>query len=205
VHKNHEARKLQFDHDFVVDLRYIRRRETACLVNGLARPAWISFALWALKRGLKTQLRESMSSDSKYVTVTIREWRRRIEPTGPQRKSKDRTYIIRFSDHPWIDRGVFKKPDYEVGLKGSTLAEIIGALDKIADDFKLKIELGPQNKDGHHCELEMSRAMDNGKMKYFVFCRVCNKRSHITNLESGAHTSWKNGARFPLDVPCKSR
>jgi hypothetical protein len=148
--------------------------------------------LWALKRGLKTQLRESMSSDSKYVTVTIREWRK------PEMKNKDRSYIVRFSDHQWIDRGVFKKPDYEVGLKGSTLAEVTAAIDKIAEDFKLKIELGPQNKDGHHCELEMSRAMENGKMKYFVFCRVCGKRSQITNLEAGAHTSWKNGARFPL-------
>lgn len=191
--KNHEAVKLE-EHDFAIDMRYIRRRETHYIVNKLGIPAWIAFAVWSIGKGIKTQLRESLSSDSKYVTLTIRQWR------GPQTKSKDREFIVRFSDHDWIDKGIFRKPDFEVGLRAQTLAETISAIEKIADEFKQKIELGPQNEDGHHCELEMKRMFENGKTKFFVFCRICNRRSQMTNLESSAHVSWKNGARIPLEV-----
>lgn len=195
LRKNHHYKKLEFDHNFVVDLRYIRKRETHYLVNKMAVPAWVTFAIWATTRGIRTQLHESLSSESKYVTLIVRDFS----------KGKDFEFIVRFSDHEWIDRGIFRRPNYEVGIKASTLADVIAEIEKIVGALKLRIEIGKPNKDGHHCDLEMCRTMENGKTKFFVYCKICNRRSQITNLESGAHTSWKNGARIELDKSCTTK
>jgi len=195
--KNHAAAKLA-DHDFVIDLSYIRRRETHCIVNKISVPAWVTFALWSLAKGLKTKLRESLSSESKYVTVIIREW------LGPQKKSKDREFIVRFSDHAWIDRGIFRKPDFEVGIRALSLLEVTDQVEKISESFKAKIEIGNPNVDGHRCELQKRQFVnENKKLRFYVFCPVCNMRSEYCVQEHIAERSYREGQRFPFEVNSK--
>jgi hypothetical protein len=185
--KNHSTKKLHLDHNCVVDMIYIRKREREYLVNRQAIPAWVTFSLWALAKGIRIQLTESLSTESKYVTARIRDFK----------KNKERVYVLRFSDHA-SPRDDF---DFQIGVNFSPLQNVIDWFDGILEECRMNIETDEmldyqKLKNMHEHPLRIDEIEESGKTKWMIVCETCQLRSDITNKKKGAFRSWAGGKRI---------